>query len=127
MVRALISAGLKLLANAVGLLVAAAVLDDMSIDGAAFVVAVVIFTVVEIVAQPLITKMALKNAEALMGGTALVTTFVGLVITSLISDGLEITGATTWLLATLIVWLAALLAGIILPALLLKKAVDERR
>ena len=65
----------------------------MSIDGAAFVFAVIIFTVVEVIAQPLIQKIAMKNVHALVGGVALITTFVGLVVTDLISDGLSIDGA----------------------------------
>jgi putative membrane protein len=126
MVRMLISTGVHLLANAVGLLVAAVVLDDMTVSGVAFVIAVVLFTAVEVLVQPLFTKMAMKNVPALQGGTALVATFVGLVVTSIVSDGLEISGATTWVLATLIVWIASLLAAVILPLFLVKKAVSEK-
>ena len=120
----LISAAVHLGANAIGLLVAALFLDDMSIDGAAFVIAVVIFTLVEVIAQPLIMKIAVKNVHALVGGVALVTTFVGLLLTDLISDGLSIDGALTWVLATIIVWLAGMLAGVILASLFLKKTVE---
>ncbi|MGB8649809.1 MAG: phage holin family protein [Mycobacteriales bacterium] len=127
MVRLLISAGIRLLANAVGLIVAAAVLDGMTITGAAFVLAVLIFTVVEVLADPLLTRIALTKVPALRGGVALVTTLVGLAVTAAASDGLAIDGAKTWLLATLIVWLAALLAGLVLPVLLVRKAVKERR
>ena len=63
---------------------------------------------------------------ALRGGVALVTTFVGLVITASVSDGLSISGTTTWIMATIIVWLAALLAALILPIFLVKKAVATR-
>jgi putative membrane protein len=125
MIRMLISVGLKLLANAVGLLVAAWVLEDMTLNGAAFVIALAIFTLALVILQ-LIVKIAMKHSQALMGGTALVSTLVGLILTTLISDGLSISGLTTWVLATLIVWLAAMLAGIILPALLLKKAIDNK-
>ncbi len=127
MVKFLISVGLHLLANAIGLIVAAWVLDDMSIDGLSLVVAVLIFTVVEALAQPLIRKIAVKNVEALLGGVALVSTWVGLLITDVVADGLQIEGSWTWVLATLIVWLAALIAAIILPALLVKKTVNEVR
>lgn len=123
MVRLLIRIGISCLASAVGLIAAAAVLDDMTLNGTAFVIAVVIFTISTAVLQPLMTQIAFKYAEALRGGTALITTLLGLVITSLLSDGLSIVGATTWVLAMLIVWLATLLAGVLLPALLLKKAV----
>jgi low temperature requirement protein LtrA len=47
-----------------------------------------------------------------------------LLVTTWLSSGLKINGATTWMLATLIVWLAALLADVILPVLLVKKAVN---
>lgn len=98
----------------------------MSIDGAAFVTAVVIFTVVEVVARPLLTQIAIKNVGALVGSTALIATAVGLIVTAWVSDGLTIDGAVTWVLATLIVWVAALVAGLILPVLLVKRAVEDR-
>jgi hypothetical protein len=127
LVRALISLGLHLAANALGLLVAAAVLDNMTLDAGAFLVEIAIFTAVEFVAQPVIVKLALRHADFLMGGTALISTFVALVVTTWLSDGLQISGASTWVLATLIVWLAALLAGLLLPAIFLKKAATNAR
>jgi putative membrane protein len=127
MIRFLLSIVVHFAANAVGLLVAAALLEEMSVSGTAFVVAVAIFTLVEAVVGPMIRQAAVKNAQALLGGTALVVTFVGLLVTSLISDGLRIEGVSTWLLATVIVWVAALLATLVLPLIFVKKAVEERR
>jgi putative membrane protein len=126
MIRMLVSVALHLGANAVGLAVAAALLEDMTVGTLGFVVAVAIFTLVEVIAQPLITSMALKRAEFLRGGTALVTTFVGLLITTLLTDSLTISGVGTWVAATVIVWLAAMLAALILPVIFVKKAVSER-
>ena len=126
MIRLLIRLGIMLLANAVGLIVAAAVLPDMTITGAAFIIAVAIFTFVEVLADPLFTKMSLRSVPALRVGVALVTTLVGLIITTWLSSGLQIHGLSTWLFATVIVWLAALIAGLILPIFLVKKAVDSR-
>ncbi|MGH9210051.1 MAG: phage holin family protein [Acidimicrobiales bacterium] len=123
--RLLLTAVIYLVANAAGLLVAAAVLEDMSVGGAAFVTAVVIFTVVEVVAQPLITQVAIKKANALVGSSALIATLVGLVITAWQSDGLTIDGALTWVLATVIVWAAALIAALVLPVVLLKRAASS--
>ena len=127
MVRSLIKLLLELVGNALGLLIAAAVLDKMEIDGAAFVIALLIFTGISVVTKPLITKMALKNAEALQGSSALITTFIALALTTLISDGLSIDGFDTWIFATIIVWLTTLVAGIILPMIFLKKVVVEER
>jgi putative membrane protein len=127
MIRLLVSALLHLAANAVGLLVAAAVLEGMSLSGPAFVIAIAIFTVVQVVAGPMIRQTAVRHAQALLGGTALVVTFVGLLVTSIVSDGLRIDGVSTWVLATVIVWVAALVASLVLPLLFVKKAVEERR
>ena len=123
MIRVLVSAAVYLAANAVGLVVAALVLDDMGLEASGFVIALLVFTGIEVVAQPLITKIAMQHARPLLGGTALVASFVGLVLTAWLTDGLQISGAMTWLLATVIVWAAALLAGLLLPVLLVKLGV----
>jgi uncharacterized membrane protein YvlD (DUF360 family) len=127
MIRLLIRLALTLAGNALGLIVAAWALDDMSLDAGSFFIALLIFTGVEVIAQPLLRQMAIKSVEALQGATALVTTFVALLVTDLISDGLSISGAWTWILATLIVWLASMLAGIILPLIFLREATEDRR
>jgi uncharacterized membrane protein YvlD (DUF360 family) len=125
MVRLLVSLAITLAANAVGLVVAVAVLDDMTTDPASFVVAVGIFTVVAFVTQPLMTSLAIKHVNALAGATALITTFVSLVVTTLVTDGLSISGSTTWIAATVIVWLAALVAALLLPVIFVKNRVGN--
>jgi putative membrane protein len=128
MIKLLVSLVLHLAGNAVALVVAAAVLDDMSLDWSAFLIAVAIFTAVEVLAEPLLTKIALNNLHALRGSVALIATFVGLVVTDVVSEGLSISGAWTWVLATIIVWLGALLAGLLLPVIFVKRRVqDDRR
>ncbi len=127
MLRMLASLVIHLLANAVGLIVAAVLLSGFSLDGLAFVTAVVIFTVVEVIADPLITKMAMTSLPALRGGVALVTTLVGLIVTTLVSSGIHITGLSTWVLATLIVWLFALFATLILPLIIFKRTLEKVR
>jgi hypothetical protein len=58
---------------------------------------------------------------------AIIATGIGLLVAALILDGLKIGGIVTLIAATLIVWLAAILATWILPFLGLKKFVDNRR
>lgn len=123
MVRFLINIAIAFVAGAVGLLVAAALLDGVTLTGSAFIIAVIIFTIATALIQPFLTKVAMKNANALLGGTALITTFLGLLITSLVSEGLDIDGIENWLLGTLIVWLATLLAALLIPVLLAKMGV----
>jgi hypothetical protein len=62
-----------------------------------------------------------------MGGTALVTTLVGLVLTDILTDGLSISGVSTWILATLVVWLFSLLAAVILPLFLFKQILSDNK
>ncbi len=127
MLRLIVSIIIRLVANGLGLIVAAVVLDDMTLTAAAFFIDVVIFTIVVMIAQPVVQKAALKHSEALMGSSALVAAFVALVITAWLSDGLQISGAVTWLLATVIVWAASLLAGVLLPVIFVKRTVQEAR
>jgi hypothetical protein len=116
---------IALIGNAIGIIVAAAILDDMTLNGAAFVVDVVIFTLTFVIVQPLAIKTAVRHSSTLAGGSALVATLIALIVSDLLSDGLSISGATTWLLATLIVWIAAVIAGVLLPMVMFKKALGR--
>lgn len=59
------------------------------------------------------------------GGVALVAILVGLIGTSMFSEGLKITGLGTWILAPLIIWIIALIAGLVLPLFLFKKTLEK--
>jgi hypothetical protein len=56
----------------------------------------------------------------------LVTVFVALLVTDLLSDDLTIDGVDTWIGATVVVWLATVLAGFLIRVLIVKRFVDER-
>jgi len=125
--RFLASIVLHLLANAVGVALAAWLLDGFSVTTAAFVWVVILFTVIEVVLDPLVLKISLQYAPALRGGVALVSTLVGLIITTLISDGLVIEGLTAWVVGTLIVWLGGVLAALLLPLFIFKSVREQRK
>lgn len=127
MLRLLAQLTLSLLANALGLFVANLLLDQLSIDALAFIAAAAIFSLATTILGPLITKIALTNAPYLVGSTALVTTFVGLVVTRLTSNGILIDGLNTWVLATLIVWLFSLIGSVLLPLVLFKKVLEKNK
>jgi putative membrane protein len=127
MIRLIVRTLIALVANAVGLIVAAAVLDGMHMDVSSFFLAVIIFTVVFALMQPFLESQFRRSRSAALGGVALIATFIALVVTDILSDGLSINGVGTWISATVIVWLASLLAAFILPFLGLKKFLDERR
>jgi uncharacterized membrane protein YvlD (DUF360 family) len=125
MVRFALSILVQLIANALGLIVAANVLEGMSLEADGFLLAVGVFTLVNVVILPLVQKQALTQSSALMGSTALVAAFIALVVTTLVSDGLTIDGLSTWIFATVIVWGASLLATLLLPVLVFKSLREE--
>ena len=125
MLRFLAQTALLLLANALALVVASILLAGFTINGLAFVVAVCIFTASTVILEPLIAKIALQNAPYLLSGITVVTTFVGLLITTLKTDGLTIVGIYTWVIATLIIWLATIVSNFVLPLFLFKEVLGN--
>jgi hypothetical protein len=126
MIRFLIRVGISLLGAAIGFIVAATVLDDMTLDGAAFVIAIAIFVVLTAVLEPLIEKIGDEHLSLIATFSSLITTFLALLITELVSDGLNITGASTWVFATLIVWACTALATWILLRMFIKNVRENR-
>ena len=117
---------------AFGLIVADLILPGFRIDWShwwGFVLAVVIFAVLQSVLTPWAAKVARRNAPALLGGIGIVSTFIALLIVVLIPGaGLGIGSPWwTWLVAPVIVWLVTALATVLLPPLFIKKKVGDRR
>jgi putative membrane protein len=100
---------LAVAANAIALLLASFLLDGVVIDTAGFIFAVIIFSILSLILRPILVWFVAKYARPLLGVVALVATFVILLITDVLSDGIQIEGVGTWILATLIVWFATLI------------------
>jgi uncharacterized membrane protein YvlD (DUF360 family) len=128
-IRFLVRTLILFVANAVGLLVAAVVLDDMSMDVQGFLIDVVIFTIVVALMSPFLDSSFRRGraGSSALGGVALIATLIALVVADLLSDGLSISGVGTYVLAAVIVWAASLIAAFILPFLGLKRFLSERR
>ena len=109
----LVRIGLAVAANAVALIVAAAVLDGFEINASGFLLSLGIFSLASLLVRPVVGWLVIRWVRPLAGVLALVTTFVVLLITDLFSDGVQIDGALTWILATAIIWLATLFYGIV--------------
>lgn len=127
MIRLLASAALTLIGNAVALVVAAVVLPGMGLGVGGFVVALLIFTGTAILIEPLLRQTALSRAPAILGSSALIATLVSLLVTAWVGDSLRISGFTTWVLAAVLVWGIALAARLLLPLVLFKQILAERR
>ena len=126
MIRFLVRTAITLVASAVGLIVAAGLLDGVSLDATSFLVAVLVFAVVYALMLPFLASRFRRGNASALGGVALIATLVALIVTDLVSDGLSIEGATDWIAATVIVWISSLLVAFILPFLGLKKYLEQR-
>lgn len=125
--RLVLSVALQLVANAVALIVANVLLDDMELTASGFFVAVGIFTLISAVVSPMIRQAAIKRSPAILGSSALIVSLVALVATSiLVGDDLSIDGLTTWVLAAVVVWAGGLLASFLLPFVVFKRLREER-
>ncbi len=127
MIRLIVRTFIAVVASAVGLIVASLVLDDFDINASGFIGAVIIFTLVYVLFTPFLASQFRRANSAALGGVALIATLAALIITDLISDGLNISGVGTWIASTVIVWACMVLAAFILPYLGLKKYLEERR
>src|SRR3954451_11667698 len=127
MIRAIVRTAVMLVANAVGLIIAALVLDGVDINVTGFVIAVVLFTIAFGLMTPFLEKSLRRSgSSSAVGGVALIATLIALIITDLVSDGLSIDGLTDWIVAAVIVWLTSLLAFFILPFFGLRKYLEHR-
>jgi hypothetical protein len=106
--------GMGLVGVAVGIVVASAVLTDMSLSATALVETTVIFWLIHIAVQFLALRILVRQPSvALAGLLAVASTIVSLIIVALIVSGLRIHGLSTYLFATLIIWVATALADMI--------------
>ncbi|MBO0863708.1 MAG: phage holin family protein [Mycobacterium sp.] len=104
---------------AIGLLVAASVVPRVSMSLSAFIVAVAVFSVTQAILSVWCLKLPHAYALLVFGGTGLVLTVVALSLASVLTHGLDIGGAASWLAATVVVWLVTTI-GAILPEVLVR-------
>jgi hypothetical protein len=131
MIRILLRAAVFLGSAALGLLVAALLIPDVTVSPGGFALVVVVFAVVQSVLIALTVRIASRWAPVLVGGVGIVSTPLALVIASLLPGGITVSTTAAWLLAAVVVWLATALASIVLTFLLLRdgdpRTPQERR
>ena len=76
MIRFLVRTVVLLLANAIGLFVANLVLEGMSVTASAFIIDVVIFTVVVGLMTPFMANQFRRRQSAALGGVALIAAWI---------------------------------------------------
>lgn len=128
MIRFLVNFAVFMAAAAIGLLVADIVLDDLSVTyPVGFLVAAVLFGLIQALIEPLMASITQKNAQMLTGGVGLFSALIALFVTASISDNLSVDGFTSWFVAALVIWLASMFAGFILKLTVAKRFIQQVR
>ncbi|MET0789130.1 MAG: phage holin family protein [Cellulomonas sp.] len=122
LIRALIFLG----SAALGLWVASLIVDGFTITATGFLVAVVVFAVLQSILTPWFLVMSRKYANALTGGVGLITTVVALWVATLVGDGLTISGTSAWIFGSLTVWIVTMLATLVLPLIFLRNRLEKK-
>ena len=127
----LIRALIFVVSAALGLLVADVILPDFHIDWSdwwGFVLAVLIFAVIQSVLAPWVFKLTRRHAAPLLGGIGIISTFLAILIVVIIPGaGIGISTVAAWVLAPVIVWIITALATWLLPMIFLKSQASQRR
>ncbi|WP_434993117.1 phage holin family protein [Arthrobacter sp. Ld5] len=126
MIRFLIHVLINLATAAIGLLLAGWIVPGVALQPSGFVVAVVVFALAQGVLGPFVFNVARQHAAPILGGIGLVTTLIALLVASLFSGGLTISGFMAWVGATLLVWIVTALGGWILGWLFITRRVGDR-
>ena len=127
MIRFLLSLAISIVSAAIAMLVTSALVDGVTVHAAGFVVAVLVFTAAQALLGPFVFNLARQYASAVLGGIGLVSTFLALFVATLFPNGLQISGATAWVLSTLIVWLITALGTWILGIVIIKRWWERRQ
>ncbi|MGL3149951.1 hypothetical protein ACSS7Z_06270 [Microbacterium sp. A82] len=119
-----------LISAGIGLIVADFALEGFEIEWNkwwGFVVCIVIFTILQSVLSPWISKLADRYAPVLLGGIGIISTLVALIVVVLLPiGGLRINGIVSWILGAVIVWVVTALGSVLLPLIFLKRKVVQR-
>lgn len=127
MVVFLIRAFIFLASAALGLWIASLIVDGFTITASGFLVAVVVFAVLQSILTPWFLVMSRRYANALTGAVGLVSTVAALFVATLVGEGLTISGTSAWVFGSLTVWIVTMLGTLILPLIFLRNRVQAKR
>ncbi len=110
--------GIRIVASlvgiAAGLILSVALLSKFSASTTGIIEATIVFWVVHIIVNFFAVKVLIRQPSvALAGLLALASTIVSLILVNLIVSGISISGATTYVLATLIIWITTAVADML--------------
>lgn len=121
MINLLIRVAVFLAEAAVGIFVASLVVQGFSIAPGGFMVAVVVFAVIQTLAAKGVGALSKKYAPGLLMLVGLASTLIALFVASRFDGGITITGIWAWVLSTLIVWAVSAIVSWALRTFLTKE------
>lgn len=122
----LIRTAIYLGSAALGLGAAALLFDDFRVTLYGFLTATVIFALAQTVFTPIIIKLIERYASALISLIGLLSTWVALFLATLFAGGLQISGLSTWIAATVVVWVVTAIGSWVLPLIFLREQGDKK-
>lgn len=127
MIRLLVRTLIYFGSAAIAILITSTVLEDFTVQTDGFIIAVVVYALVQTIMGPFIIRLAAKNATAFLGGTGLIASFVALLVATAFGNSLSISGVATWIAATVLVWLITAVMTMVLPLVLVKMGLEQAR
>lgn len=122
--------GIRFVASLVGILigiiVSVALLSGFSATATAIVVSTLLFWAVNLVVNVVALRILIRQPSVTTAGLlALVSTIVSLIIVNIVVSGLKIHGVSTYVIATLIIWIATTLADMIGGRMIRQRRVER--
>jgi len=106
--------GCSLAGIAIGIIASSAVLSRFSVDATAVVQATLLFWIIHLGIQVLALRVLVREPSiALAGLLALASTVVALIIVNLVVSGLSIHRFSTYIFATVIIWITTSVGDVI--------------
>lgn len=110
--------GIRLVASlagvAVGILLADVLLTGFSASAGAIIETTIVFWVVNLAVSFLALKVLVRNPSVPMAGLlALASTILSLIIVNILVSGLSLSGTTTYVFATLIIWITSAISVVV--------------
>ena len=111
--------------SAIALLVAVLSLRKFTMTFWGFIIAVVVFSVLQPIFSPLLAKLAEKYAASLTSLVGLVSAFMALLVSQAVIPGVHIRGGGAWVLASLLLWIIPGIATLILGQVFKTSGADD--
>ena len=127
MVRILIRLAVFLGTAALAIFLAALLVPGFHVEFGGFILAVIVFAVVQTFLAWLVERIFEKSAPTVAGIAGLLSTGLALWLATIFPGGLRFDGIGAWILAAVVVWLVTAIIGWAVAKFILKKPEAARR